>query len=108
MTNWARWVAAAVLFAAASVWAADLSSAKSGGQIGEKEDGYIGFVVAAPAPDVVALVNDVNAKRRAHYEKIAKQNGITRSDVEALAGQKAIEKTASGDYVFSGGRWLKK
>ncbi len=41
----------------------------------------------------VELVSDINEKRRAAYERIAKQNGITLDQVANLAGQKAIEKT---------------
>ena len=107
--NRRTWLLGALLgVLAMPVLAADLDSAKSAGLIGEREDGYLGFVVAEPGSDVVALVEDVNAKRKAQYARIAAQNGIQTSQVEALAGKKAMEKTAPGGYVFSGGRWVRK
>jgi len=88
--------------------AADLGSAKGAGAIGEREDGYIGFVSESPADDVRALVQSINDQRRAEYERIAAANGITREQVEALAGKKTIEKTATGEFVYIGGGWQKK
>lgn len=99
---------AALLVFSVFVWAADLGSAKSAGIIGEREDGYVGFVTATPADDVRTLVQGVNDQRRAEYERIAGANGISREQVEALAGKKAIEKTAAGEFVFVGGAWQKK
>jgi len=54
----------------------DLHAAKSQGLVGEKVDGFVGIVVAEPTAAVTALVEDVNARRRAAYEAIAKKNGI--------------------------------
>ncbi len=39
---------------------------------------------------------------------IAKQNGISVSDVEAIAGKKAIEKTPSGQIIQLNGNWVRK
>ena len=104
-----RWkVALCALFIAGAAWAADLAGSKASGAIGEREDGYLGFVGGSAAPDVVALVESVNDKRRAEYARIAASNGLTRQQVEALAGKKAIAKTAPGGYVFQGGQWVKK
>lgn len=58
---------------AAPAFALDLSSARSQGLVAETPDGYIR--AAKPSPEVNALVADVNAKRRAEYERISKQNG---------------------------------
>ena len=105
-----RRLLAAVLLAAVSMtaFAADLAGAKQSGVIGEREDGYVGFVTDAPAADVRSLVQGVNDQRRAEYDRIAAANGITREQVEALAGRKAIEKTAAGEFVWTGGAWRKK
>ena len=55
------------------------------------------------------LAADINQKRRAAYERIAKQNGITLEQVARLAGQKAIDKTEAGQYVKTpGGQWVEK
>jgi len=96
-----------LLVFAAAAHAMDLDAAKSRGLVGERADGYLGIVVANPSAEVEALVEEVNGKRRDRYEEIARSNGIEVSEVEALAGQKAIEKTASGGWVFRV-RWTQK
>ncbi len=101
-------VIAAMLLTSSFVWAADLGKSKDAGVVGEREDGYIGFVEASPAADVTTLIQTVNEQRRAEYERIAAANGLKREQVEALAGKKAIELTASDEYIFVGGEWQKK
>ena len=54
------------------------------------------------------LVKEVNAKRKAEYERIAEKNGLSLEQVEALAGKKTIEKTRTGDWIFINGGWQKK
>ena len=86
----------------------DIHAAKRQGLVGELDTGYIGAVESSPGGDVRSLVADVNAKRKAQYEKIAARNEIALSDVEKLAAKKAIEKSAPGDYVNVGGNWRQK
>ena len=86
--------------------AMDLGAAKSQGLIGETATGYLAIV--KPSADAQALVTDINQKRKTHYEKIAKKNGISLQAVEARAGQKAISKTPSGQYVDTGAGWSQK
>ena len=100
-------VGSVVLGWAAMVFAADLDTAKSQGLIGERADGYLGVVEASAGADVRALVEEINGKRRAQYERIAAKNGIALTDVEARAGQKTIQKTAPGGWVFDGS-WKRK
>ncbi|WJG10686.1 YdbL family protein [Aliiglaciecola sp. LCG003] len=98
-------VMASLLFSH-SVLAVELSSAKQGGLVGEQDNGYLGVVVERP--DILALVNDINEKRKAKYEELARDNNITVAQVEKLAAKKAFEKTESGHYVKVDGKWLKK
>jgi len=100
-------IAAMMLLLATVAHAMDLDTAKSRGLVGERADGYLGVVVDDPSPEIKSLVADVNAKRRERYEQIAKQNGIDLADVEARAGQRAIQLTTSGGWVFVS-RWEKK
>jgi hypothetical protein len=89
--------------------AVTLDEAKQQGLVGEDASGYLEAVVARPDKAVRDLVAEVNAKRRAEYERIADENGIDVADVEALAGKKAIEKTAPGHYVrLPGEDWRRK
>ncbi|WP_158966443.1 YdbL family protein [Paraglaciecola sp. L3A3] len=88
------------------VFAIGLDEAKQKGLVGEKDNGYLGIVVAQS--DVQSLVNDINAKRKAVYVKLAAKNGITVQQVEKLAAQKAYEKTDRGLYLWINGKWVKK
>ena len=81
-----------------SASALTLQEAKGEGLVGEQPNGYLGIVGNA-TPEVRALVEDINSKRRNAYQNIANKNNTQLKDVEQLAGQKAIRKTASGNYV---------
>lgn len=87
-------------------FAIDLGSAKTQGLVGETSSGYIAAVQASG--EVNALVNDINGQRKAYYQNIAKKNSISLQAVEVRAGQKAIGKTPSGQYINSGSGWQKK
>ena len=84
----------------------NLSTAKALGLAGEQPDGYLGVVVQST--DVTETVKLINAARRAQYERLAKDNNLALPDVEAMAGQKAIEKTQTGQYVQVNKKWAKK
>ena len=101
---------AAVLVAALAVnaFAMDLGAAKNQGLVGERPDGYLGAVAAGRA-DVQALVNDINAQRRAQYQALAQRNGTSLAAVEQVVGQKLISRAGPGEYVMTpGGQWVRK
>lgn len=83
-----------------------LGDAKASGQLGEQPNGYLGVVSGGGQASEIA--NLINQARRAEYQKLATQNGIKLSDVEAIAGQKAIDKTPTGQYIQLDGQWRKK
>lgn len=86
-----------------------LTQPKADGLIGEQANGYIGLVTNDVPPEIKRLVNDVNAKRKAGYQKIANQQGVSLEDVERIGGNEAIEKTLAGNYVKdASGAWRKK
>ena len=90
---------------ALSAFALTLQEAKGEGLVGEQANGYLGIVGSA-TPEVRALVEDINGKRRNAYQNIADKNNTQRDAVEQLAGQKAIKKTARGNYVKQpSGEW---
>ena len=101
-------VLSGLIFVSIAAFAADLNQAKRDGLIGERADGYLGLVVDSAPADVVALVADVNERRRAEYERIAKQNELALAQVQALAGKKTIEKTRAGEWIFVNGTWRRK
>ena len=98
---------ASSLFAFSSAWALNLSQAKNSGLVGETPSGYLA-AVASPNAATKKLVQDINARRKAQYKKIAAQNNTSMQAVESLAGKKAISKTAKGHFIRVGGRWVKK
>jgi uncharacterized protein len=85
---------------------ARLASAKTDGLVGERPDGYLGVVQPSSEADMV--VNLINAARREEYQRIAVQQGVPRATVEALAGERAIARSASGHFILEGGRWVRK
>ncbi|WP_232455060.1 YdbL family protein [Oceanisphaera avium] len=103
-----RWLM--VLFAAAlsfSVWALDLQQAKQQGLVGEQLNGLVGVVQGSN--DAQAVANDINRKRLASYQDIAKRTGTSLTVVQSRAGQYNIERTQSGYYIqLADGSWRKK
>ena len=70
------------------VAALELGDAKARGLVGETATGYLGVIRSSP--DVDALVKNINAQRKAQYQKIADKNKIGLEAVEVRAGQKAM------------------
>ncbi len=94
---------------ATQVFAIDLAGAKSKGLIGERSDGYLGYVVKPAASDVQSLVKEVNNKRRAKFRQTVAKTGATLDQVAKRFAQRAYEKTAKGNFVqSSNGQWRKK
>lgn len=83
-----------------------LPNAKNQGLVGEQTNGYLGAVKStAEAENLIKLINDA---RRAEYARLAKENNIAVADVEAMAGQKAVERTMKGHFILLDGNWVKK
>jgi len=89
-----------------SAWAISLDDAKSQGLVGEDSSGYLGLVVQNA--EAKTVVDEINAKRKAQYLKLAKKNNLSLAQVEALAAAKTIEKTRAGHFVEVNGEWVKK
>ncbi len=88
-------------------------AARTDGLIGEKEDGYLGFVVTPPSPAIKALVQDINIKRLAANTKQLAAEGNSGATVESLAfrnGCRQIgERLAVGEkYQAPDGSWATK
>jgi uncharacterized protein YdbL (DUF1318 family) len=92
-----------------SAFAISLDQAKANGLVGEQLNGYLGAIQSSPSSEVTDLIKDINGKRKAMYQDIAKKNGTPLAAVEKLAADKAIDKTAKGNYIQnSNGAWIKK
>ncbi|MGI2261249.1 YdbL family protein [Shewanella sp. GXUN23E] len=97
----------AALLISVSAYAMTLQEAKTQGYLGEQLNGYLGQV--HPNPAAAAVMLEVNAKRKAEYEKIAKQNGVSLTFVEQQVGSKAIAAASAGEYIQSEqGGWVTK
>ncbi len=116
---------AAVLIAGATVSAAAIvtpaiadiaaskavvDAAKANGAVGERADGYLGFVTASSDAGLRAAVDEINAGRRDVYAQAAAKNGVSVD----VAGQSAFTnvifpKLPAGDYYQNGqGAWVRK
>lgn len=97
-------VAAALLIGAAVAGSGAMAqrdpayqAARAEGLIGEKTDGYLGFVTP-PSPAVKALVDDLNIKRKAKYTEEALANGATVEEMAFRTGCRLIkERTVPGE-----------
>ncbi len=84
--------------------AMDLHQARSQGLVGEKSDGYVAAL--KPSAQVNSLVSEVNAKRRAEYARISKQNGQPADVVGTLAAPQILQGLEAGSrYQDASGNW---
>ncbi|MHA1571256.1 MAG: YdbL family protein [Alphaproteobacteria bacterium] len=103
----ALFLAVALAFGSPAI-ADELDDAKASGAVGETYRGYIA-PVSSPTPAVSALVDRINAGRRAQFEDIAARNDITLEQVELLTGQRVFERAAGGTYLMdASGAWAQK
>ncbi len=81
------------------------SAARAAGQVGEKMDGYLGYVVP-PSPPLRAVVEDVNIKRKAVYAAKAQANKATVEEYALTSGCLLIAQTRPGEkYQAPDGSW---
>lgn len=112
MNKYVEMLIAAVLLGATSTAAVAqrdpaYQNARSQGLIGEKTDGYLGFV-SPPSAAIKALVDDLNIKRKQQYTKEAGANGATVEEFAFRNGCRLIaERTVSGEkYQAPSGGWV--
>jgi len=92
-----------------AAWAIDIGAAKEQGLVGEANTGYVAAVKTPASAEVQALIADVNAKRKAEFERTAEKTGATIEQVRARFYELAVQKTAPGHYYQdANGAWHKK
>lgn len=85
----------------------DLQDARQQGLIGERPDGLLGAVVNRK--DVILFVEEINRQRMQSYQRIAQAENTPIRDVQAIAGQKILERLPSGSlYMAPNGQWAAK
>lgn len=99
---------------------AQVQSLMERGYVGEREDGYLGFVgrqvIGSRDYNLVEgtyseLLRRINAERRQQYERQALQNGVPLQRIELAAGRARINALPTGYYYRRGGavkRWVQK
>lgn len=92
------------LFFSLSAAALDLQQARSTGQIGELNTGYVQAL--NNGGDAATLADDVNAKRRAEYSRISAANGQSVDIVARLAAGQIVKNLGAGaKYQDASGNW---
>ena len=76
---------------ATTVFAGPLDDARDSGQVIETPDGYIKADGEVPQ-EIVALVKDINKRRKQAYTKIATKNGIEVDQVARESYKKRIKQ----------------
>jgi uncharacterized protein YdbL (DUF1318 family) len=75
--------------------------ARRTGLIGERFDGYLGFV-ATPSAELRRQVNAINIRRRALYNDLATRKGVTREEVGITAACSLFRRLGMGEYYLPG------
>lgn len=81
------------------------AAARAAGEVGEKVDGYLGFVTP-PAPALKAMINELNIKRKAVYAEKAAAAKATVEEYALTSGCLLISQTKPGEkYQGPDGSW---
>ena len=104
-------LALAAVSVPASIAAQEASAivqARAAGAIGERYDGYIGYV-AAPSASLRRQVGAVNIKRRALYSDLAARRGVAAQEVGISAGCALLGRVGPGEaYQLGEGGWRRR
>jgi uncharacterized protein len=85
-----------------------LDAPRAQGIVGERYDGYAVVRGAAP-PDVVALVNSVNAERRAIYAQRAAAQRAPAEEVGKVYAAEIMKSAPTGTWFLAeSGQWKQK
>ncbi len=106
------WLLMATLGIAAEPVAAQSSpvivAARAAGQVGERYDGYLGYVTT-PSSQLRGQVESVNIRRRALYSDLAAKRGASRVEVGITAGCELLGSVAVGQaYLLGDNVWRRR
>jgi len=111
-----KWVVLAA-FAAASLACPAAASAQGSpvfqtalqaGQVGERYDGYLGFVTA-PSEALRREVVGINIRRRALYTQLARRRGVTIETASTATGCELLTRVGVGQaYMLQDGVWRRR
>ena len=84
---------------------ATILAARSAGQIGERYDGYLGYVTT-PSATLRRQVDAVNIRRRSLYSNLAARRGVSPQEVGITTACSLLRRIAVGEYYLPGeGGW---
>jgi uncharacterized protein len=87
---------------------ASVMQARGAGLIGERFDGYLGFVTT-PSGALRRQVNSINIRRRALYANLARQKGVSTEEVGITATCTLFTRIPVGGYYLTSDRgWLRR
>jgi len=85
-----------------------VSQARRAGLVGERFDGYLGFVTM-PSEMVRRQVNSINIRRRALYSSLARRKGVSTEEVGITATCTLFARIPVGGYYLTSDRgWLRR
>ena len=109
--KWISLLAAALGIAAAPLPAQSspmIVAARGAGQVGERYDGYLGYVTS-PSPQLRGQVESVNIRRRALYSDLASKRAASRVEVGITAGCELLSSVAVGEaYLIGDNVWRRR
>ena len=83
-------------------------NARGAGLIGERFDGYVGFVTV-PTEALRRQVNAINIRRRSLYSRLARQKGVSTQEVGITATCTLFARIPVGGYYLTSDRgWLRR
>jgi uncharacterized protein YdbL (DUF1318 family) len=81
-------------------------SARRAGLIGERFDGYLGFVTPNPSAELRRQVNAINIRRRSLYSGLAARRGVSPEEVGITTACSLLRRLGVGEYYLLGqGGW---
>jgi uncharacterized protein YdbL (DUF1318 family) len=105
------WILGAALALAAPVAAQNSSTvaaAIQAGTIGERFDGYLGYVTS-PSPALRRQVDAINIRRRTLYSNLAAHRGVSPQDVGVTAACELLGRVGVAQaYMLGDGRWRRR
>lgn len=100
--------AAAALPGSAPAQSTGLDAARQAGQIGERYDGYLGYV-STPSPSVQRQVQAINIRRRALYVDLGRRRNVTPEVAGIATGCELLKRIAVGEsYMLSDRTWRRR
>jgi hypothetical protein len=107
-SGWLFGLALLAAGAPAAAQPAALALAIQAGQVGERYDGYMGFVVP-PSPEVRRQVQAVNLRRRNLYIELAGRRNVNPEVVGIATACQLLRQLSPGEaYLLADGKWRRR